>query len=92
MKAVWFNSQAERQGSLRQAIVYDYNNKNNEKQAKETVPTWSHNWLLLCNNSISGRPVRGLPGRSGPGPFLPTGLKHSVISLSITSAITPSFF
>ena len=21
-----------------------------EKQVKETVPTWSQNWLLLCNN------------------------------------------
>ena len=23
--------------------------KSNEKQVKETVPTWSQNWLLLCN-------------------------------------------
>ena len=59
--------------------MYDYNNKSNEKQAKETVPTWSHNWLLLWNNSSSGRPVHGLPGCSGPGPFLPTGLKHPAI-------------
>ena len=30
-------SQAEGQGPLKQAIIYDYNNKNNEKQAKETI-------------------------------------------------------
>ena len=28
-------------------IIYDYNNKSNEKQVKETVLTWSQNWLLL---------------------------------------------
>ena len=32
-------SQAEGQDSLRQTILYDYNNKSNEKQVKETVPT-----------------------------------------------------
>lgn len=31
---------AERQDTLRQPIPYDYNNKSNEKQIKETVPTW----------------------------------------------------
>ena len=41
-----FNSQAERQDTLRQAIPCDYNNKSNEKQIKETVPTWSQNWLF----------------------------------------------
>ena len=30
-------SQTEGQGPLKQAIIYDYNNKNNEKQAKETI-------------------------------------------------------
>ena len=30
-------SQAEGQGPLRQAIKYDYNNKSNKKQVKETV-------------------------------------------------------
>ena len=44
-----FNSQAEGQNSLRQAILYDYNSKSNQKQVKETVPTWSQNWLLLYN-------------------------------------------
>ena len=44
-----FNSQAEGQNSLRQAILYDYNNKSNQKQVKETVPTWNQNWLLLYN-------------------------------------------
>ena len=31
-----FNSQAEGQGSLRQAIMYDYTNKSNREQVKET--------------------------------------------------------
>ena len=30
---------------LRQTILCDYNN---EKQVKETVPSWSQNWLLCC--------------------------------------------
>ena len=42
-------SQAEGQGSLRQAVMYDYNNKSKAKQIQEAVPTWSQNWLLLCN-------------------------------------------
>ena len=32
-----FNNQTEGQDSLRQDIMYDYNNKSNEKQVKETV-------------------------------------------------------
>ena len=39
-----FNSQAERQVSPRQAIMYDCsNNKGNVKQVKDTVSTWSRN-------------------------------------------------
>ena len=34
-----FNSQAEGQDSLRQTINYDYDDKSNGKQVKETVPT-----------------------------------------------------
>ena len=40
------NSQVEGQGSLRQAIIYEYNNKSNGKQVKEAFPTWSQNWLF----------------------------------------------
>ena len=39
-----FNSQAEGQDSLRQAITY--NNKSKEKQVKETVPAKSQNRLF----------------------------------------------
>ena len=41
-------SQAEGQNPLKQAIMDHYNNKSDEKQAKQ-FPTWSQNWLLLCN-------------------------------------------
>ena len=34
------------QDSLRQAIMYAYNNKTNEKQVKETVPTCSQKWIF----------------------------------------------
>ena len=34
-----FDSQAEGQDSLMQALLCDYNNKSNEKQVKQTVPT-----------------------------------------------------
>lgn len=42
-----FLQSARGRDSLRQAILYDYNNKNNEKQVKETVPSWSQIWLPL---------------------------------------------
>ena len=34
------------QGPFRQAIMYDYNNKNNENQVKETDPAGSQNWVF----------------------------------------------
>ena len=36
-KGTLIYSEAEGQGPLNQAIMYDYNNKNNKKQVKETV-------------------------------------------------------
>ena len=48
-----FNSQAEGQGPLKQAIIYDYNNKSNGKQVKETVSTWSQNQLLPAPTALS---------------------------------------
>lgn len=44
-------SQAEGQGCVRQAILWDYHNKSNTKKVKETVSSWSPNWLPLCNTS-----------------------------------------
>ena len=46
-----FNSRVEGQGSLRQAIIYDYN-KSKGKQVKETVPTWSQNWLFPATDML----------------------------------------
>ena len=48
-----FNSQAEGQGPLKQAIMYDYNNKSNGKQVKEAVSTWSQNQLLPAPTALS---------------------------------------
>ena len=48
-----FNSQAEGQGPLKQAIIYDYNNKSNGKQVKETVSTGSQNQLLPAPIGLS---------------------------------------
>ena len=31
---------------LRKTIMYDYNNKSNGKKVKETVSSWSQNWLF----------------------------------------------
>ena len=56
--------QAEGQGWLRQAILCDYNNKSNANQVKETVPTWSLNWLPLCNTSGLGLKARLVLGRA----------------------------
>ena len=46
------NSQSEGQDSLRQAIMYDYNNKSKEKEFKESVPTGSQNWLFLARKVV----------------------------------------
>ena len=53
-KGIVVYSQAEGQSPLRQAIIHDCNKKkkSNEKQVKETVPTWSQAWLL-CNSFSS---------------------------------------
>ena len=48
-----FEFQAEGQGPLKQALVYDYNNKSNEKQVKQ-FSKWSQNWLLLCSRVRTG--------------------------------------
>ena len=59
------NSQAEGRYSLRQAILYDYNNnKSNKKSVKETVPPWGQNWLLVCNTIMVNSPLK-LPRRVG---------------------------
>ena len=43
-------NQAERHGPLRQAIKYDYNNKSNKKQVKETVSHVESKLASPCNN------------------------------------------
>ena len=65
-----FNSQAEGQDSLGQAAMCDYSNKSNREQVKDTVPTWSQNWLFLnilrCR-VYSGPPIAlPLPQRQAP--------------------------
>ena len=39
--------------------MYDYN-KSNKKQVKETVLTWSQNWLLLSTEPLAGKIALGL--------------------------------
>ena len=34
-----------------------HNNKNNGKQVKETVPTWSQNWLPPSNTNAGKNPL-----------------------------------
>ena len=47
-----FNSQAEGQDSLRQTVLYDFNNKSSKEQIKETVPSLGQNWLPPCNSDV----------------------------------------
>ena len=49
------------QGSLRQAIMYDYNNKSNEKQRlkSKTDPTWSQNWLFPVTEARTKSVLKG---------------------------------
>ena len=49
-----FNSQAEGQDSLRQALMRDYSNKSYREQVKDTVPTWSQNWLIPEHPKMQG--------------------------------------
>ena len=60
----------ERQDSLRQAVLYDYNNKSNEKQVKEAVLICSQDCLLLCN-SLAWR----IPWTEETGGLQSTGLQ-----------------
>ena len=48
-----FKSQAEGQDSLRQLILYDYNNKSNEKQVEETPWTAARQTSLSITNPWS---------------------------------------
>lgn len=43
--------------------MYDYNNKNNKKQVKETVPAWSQNWLFPAAIPQCQSPFRSLAER-----------------------------
>ena len=94
-----FNSQDEGQGSLRQAILYDYNNARHEKQVEETVPTWSQHgfsleqddrgtdkyWCSGCCSVPSGFPA----GQRHPFPQLPGGLLVDSSQLTHTWELTP---
>ena len=70
-----FNSQAEGQDSLRQAAMCDYSNKSNREPVKDTVPTWSQNWLFL--NILSCRVYSG-PPTALPVPQRQAPLTHSL--------------
>lgn len=39
-----------------EAIVYNYNNKNNKNQVKETFPTWSQNWFFPASSHHEPQP------------------------------------
>ena len=43
-------SQAEEQGPLRQAIIFDIITKAMKSKSKKQFPTWSQNWLFFCNS------------------------------------------
>jgi len=49
--------------------MYAYKNNSNEKQVKETVPTWSQNWffsatILHCQSSFHNLVEKGSNERS----------------------------
>ena len=54
----------QRAGSSRQAIEYDYNNKN-----KKQFPMWSQNWLPPCNNFPLSKPIPQSCGKREWQPF-----------------------
>ena len=49
----YFKSQAEGHDSVRQTVLFDYNNKSNERQVKESVTTWGQIWLPPYNKTFS---------------------------------------
>ena len=69
------NSRAEGQDSLGQAAMCDYSNKSNREQVKDTVPTWSQNWLFL--NILRCRVYSG-PPTALPLPQRQAPLTHSL--------------
>ena len=50
----------------RQAIEYDYNNKN---KSKKQFQTWSQNWLPPCNNFPLSKPIPQSCGKREWQPF-----------------------
>ena len=72
-----FQFKAEGQGYLRQAIVYNYNNKNNKNQVKETFPTWSQNWFFPASSHHEPQPLLAaqVPCHIG----LPLFLKQAIV-------------
>ena len=54
----------QRAGSSRQAIEYDYNNKN-----KKQFPMWSQNWLPPCNKSTLSKSIPQSCGKREWCPF-----------------------
>jgi len=93
------NSQAEGQDSLRQAILYNYNNARHEKQVKETGPTWSQIGFSLQHDDVGtdkywcsgycGVPSRFPAGQRHPFPQLPGGLLVDSSQLTHTWELTP---
>ena len=54
-------SQAEGQGPLRQAIMYDYNNKSNERQVKEIVFNMESELASPCSKPTNHNRLLYLP-------------------------------
>ena len=48
-KVLKFNSQAEGQGPLRQAIMFDYYNSNKSKSKKQ-LSTWNQDWSFSATS------------------------------------------
>ena len=78
-------SETEGQGPLREAIKCDYNNKSNEKKVKETIPTWSQNWLPPWNmilNILTSISPSSLPSQKC-FPASSSAIHHQILNSSL---------
>ena len=56
-KLLQLHGQAEGQGSLRQAVMCEHNNKNNGNRVREAcLPTWRLDWLFPATVGPPGTP------------------------------------
>ena len=95
-KALQFNTQAEGQSSLKQAIMYEYNNKNSEKKGQRNRSNMELKLALPCYSFIMQTTRGSLCLNSNsrkspyPRPWCKSRKVRVIVSLNIPEFLEPS--